>query len=413
MKISVLLPTRNRLFLLKYAVESVRRQDYEDWEIVVSDNDSTEDVGGYVNSLDDPRIRYFRTDRFLPVTDNWNNALSKSRGDYVVMLGDDDCLMRGYFRTVNRLVEENNQPDFAYTSAFLYAYPGVLPDHPEGFLRTYGYPAMFGSAREPFILERGKALNLVRESMRFRLLFGYNMQYSLVSRTFIDRMAEKGPFFQSPFPDYYATNAMLLSADKVLVCPLPLVTIGISPRSFGYYYFNRKEEQGIEFLKNMHSGDTLRHLEKIILPGTGMNTFWLMAMEAVRTNYGKDLGLDVDYGRYRLLQIVNGYGEYIKNRNNQPLREEAKKYFRILRESMRPWEKLVYGIPLRIAHAALGIMPSTATIGIRRSLLGLFGQYPEFESRKTQRTYANILEVFENVDPFAPSTSINFRPHER
>src|SRR5687768_11034765 len=85
MKFSVLLPTRNRLELLRYAIESVRRQFYQDWEIVVSDNDSIEDVRGYVASLGDGRIRYVRTPRFIPVTDNWSNALAHSSGDYVVM----------------------------------------------------------------------------------------------------------------------------------------------------------------------------------------------------------------------------------------------------------------------------------------------------------------------------------------
>ena len=44
MKFSVLLPTRNRLEYLRYAVETVRRQDYADWEIIVSDNCSEDDI---------------------------------------------------------------------------------------------------------------------------------------------------------------------------------------------------------------------------------------------------------------------------------------------------------------------------------------------------------------------------------
>ena len=102
MKFSVLLPTRNRLDLLSYAIETVRRQDYLDWEIIVFDNVSEEDIQGYVRSLNDSRIKCYRTEKLVPVTDNWNNALSKSNGDYVIMLGDDDCLMEGYFSTLNK-----------------------------------------------------------------------------------------------------------------------------------------------------------------------------------------------------------------------------------------------------------------------------------------------------------------------
>ncbi len=49
--VSVLLPTRNRLEYLRTAIETVRRQDDGDWELVVSDNDSEEDIAGHVASL--------------------------------------------------------------------------------------------------------------------------------------------------------------------------------------------------------------------------------------------------------------------------------------------------------------------------------------------------------------------------
>ena len=80
MKFSVLLPTRNRLEYLRYAIETVLRQDYQNWEVIVSDNCSEDDIAGYVASLNDPRICYVRTDTFVPVTDNWNNALRLSTG---------------------------------------------------------------------------------------------------------------------------------------------------------------------------------------------------------------------------------------------------------------------------------------------------------------------------------------------
>lgn len=130
MKFSVLLPTRNRLALLRYAVESVRQQDYDDWEIIVSDNFSEEDIGGYVRGLGDPRIKHFRTEKSLPVTANWNNALEQSNGDYVIMLGDDDCLMPGYFTRVRQLAEAHGNPDLIYSSGYVYAYPGVMPASP-------------------------------------------------------------------------------------------------------------------------------------------------------------------------------------------------------------------------------------------------------------------------------------------
>src|SRR5438309_3777499 len=110
MKFSLLIPTRNRLDYLRFAVDSVLRQGNDDWELIISDNDSTSDVRGYIDSLADSRIHYSRTENFISVTDNWNRALEKATGDYVIMLGDDDCLLRDYFAIAEQTITRHNRP---------------------------------------------------------------------------------------------------------------------------------------------------------------------------------------------------------------------------------------------------------------------------------------------------------------
>ena len=397
MKFSVLLPTRNRLDLLSYAIETVRRQDYSDWEIIVSDNFSEEDIAGYVRSLDDLRIKYYRTDKFVPVTDNWNNALTKSDGDYVVMLGDDDCLMKGYFSTLKKLIEEYDAPDFIYTSAFLYAYPGVIPGFPNGFLRTYDHSNIFRSSRMPFWLEKSESIALVNHSLNFRIYFNYNMQFSLVSRKLINKMAKCGPFYQSSYPDYYASNAIMLKAERVLIAPQPLVTIGISPRSFGFYYFNDLESKGNEFLKNIPDRDMALHLEQVILPGTDMNTSWLLSMEQLAQNFGKDRNLKVNYDRYRLLQICAVYAELIVGKYG------TKSVVSNLKSRMTLRERIIYGVPLSIIVAMTLIVPNHhqhASIG--RRIIRATGSHTRCGTlREAVSTikFITILDVFEKVEP--------------
>jgi len=195
---SILLPTRNRLDLLKRAIQTVLRQDFEDWEIIISDNYSDEDIQPYVESLNDSRIRYQRTDSFVPVTDNWNRALDASRGDYVIMLGDDDGLLRGCLSGLHNYIQQYDNPDAIYTSAALYAYPNVMQNAPDGFLKLYTKRPIFTEKSEPFLLDQQKAKSFVEASLRFQVLFDYNMQFFAVSRKLIDQTQEKGSFFQSP-----------------------------------------------------------------------------------------------------------------------------------------------------------------------------------------------------------------------
>ncbi len=397
MKFSVLLPTRNRLDLLARAIETVRRQDYDDWEIIVSDNFSDEDVIGYIGSLGDLRIKYFRTDNFVPVTDNWNNALNKSDGDYVIMLGDDDCLMKGYFSTLSKLIEKFNSPDFVYTGAFLYAYPGVMPGLPDGFLRTYSRRKIFQSARSPFWLEKKDAIDFAKDSLDFRVTFDYNMQFSLVSRKLIEELKCYGSFYQSPYPDYYASNALMLKSDRILIVPQPLVTIGISPKSFGFYYFNDAESDGNEFLNNLPDEAMVHRLKQVILPGTAMNTSWLVSMETLAVNFADESDLKVNYARYRLIQILAIYTGLIMGRPS------AKKVSMELRGEMHFGEWLRFGL---LFSAVAKMTPKRYRASLAHRVQATAGSHPKVFMPTIEGKFNTILDVFEQVDPKSCAGSI-------
>jgi len=398
MKFSVLLPTRNRLNLLTYAIETVRRQDYANWEIIVSDNFSEEDIEGYVRSLNDPRIKYFRTNSFVPVTDNWNNALEHSDGDYVVMLGDDDCLMKGYFSTLKKLIENFNGPDFVYTNAFLYAYPGVLPDSPNGFLRPYAFAPFFKHAKEPFLLETSEARYLARQAMSFKMIYTYNMQHSLIRRSFINLLSSKGKFFQSPYPDYYATNVMMLEAKTILICPFPVVTVGISPKSFGYYFFNSKESDGYGFLNNLSIPKNMEYLLDIILPGAQDRTSWLLSMEYIKNNYGSSTQIKVNYSRYRYLQILYVYAEYFRI-GVRGFTNRSK--VMALKKMMRWWEKLLYIPAIWVGAIITMSLPRTIRVNFVRKVIRIITKSPKLYADKDNDQFKNILEVFEQVNPLS------------
>ena len=102
--------------MLKIALETVQRQDDPDWEVVVSDNHSADDVAGHVASLGDARITCKRTQSFVPVTENWNNALGGSSGRYVLMLGDDDGLLPGYVTALRAVEDRFASPEVVYTA---------------------------------------------------------------------------------------------------------------------------------------------------------------------------------------------------------------------------------------------------------------------------------------------------------
>lgn len=91
--VSIVIPTYNRVHDLKKAVASVLRQDEDSFEIIISDNHSTDATASVAMSWRDPRIRYVRTLRHIPVQQNIQFAIGFAKGRYVMLLGDDDFLM--------------------------------------------------------------------------------------------------------------------------------------------------------------------------------------------------------------------------------------------------------------------------------------------------------------------------------
>ncbi|HTN23745.1 MAG TPA: glycosyltransferase family A protein [Solirubrobacteraceae bacterium] len=396
--LSVLLPTRNRLDYLRYAVETVRRQDDGDWELVVSDNDSEEDIAGYVSGLADPRIRYVRTASFVPVTDNWNNALRHSRGRYVVMLGDDDGLMPGYVAAIRRLSRRFGDPDVIYQSAWLFSYPGVDPSEPEGFLQAHGYAKFLRGATAPFELDRATARKMVAHAMRFQLRYGFNMQFSTVSRRLIDELAPQGPFFQSAFPDYFATNVAFLTAQKIVVTPQPLVMIGVTPKSYGFFHLNAQEQAGKAFLEAegdaAAAGGALALAE---MPGTNINTGWLSALEAIAARYPALAPAAPDRRRFRVLQAVHVYeGHFLGG--TLPAEQVA-----AVDRHLRPWERRLARAAVRACKVAGPRLPPRVSQAFHNFFFGLvLGQFIAWDPPKVRGSYRTLLDVFERPPPPPP-----------
>lgn len=90
---SIIIPTRQRHDTLKYSIQSVINQSYKDFELVVMDNFSSPETAEVVSSYEDSRIKYYRTDERLSMSENWELGLSHAQGEYILILGDDDALM--------------------------------------------------------------------------------------------------------------------------------------------------------------------------------------------------------------------------------------------------------------------------------------------------------------------------------
>jgi glycosyltransferase involved in cell wall biosynthesis len=89
-RVTVAIPTRNRCQWLGGAIESVLAQTYEDFELVVCDNASTDATPDVVRRYDDERVRYVRRPHDVGIVETYNLIFRALESEYFLVLPDDD-----------------------------------------------------------------------------------------------------------------------------------------------------------------------------------------------------------------------------------------------------------------------------------------------------------------------------------
>jgi glycosyltransferase involved in cell wall biosynthesis len=281
MKFSVLLPTRNGGKYLKSCIESVLSQDYKDMELIVFDNANTDNTAEVVNSYsNDKRLKYYRTDSVVSVTDNWNNALKKSSGDYVLMMGDDDFLLPGYFDTLDKTIKENDFPDGISYFGYSFIYPDAVDN-------TVGYYSDPHYDYEKKLIDSGKTTknqlkSIVYDMFKFKNRVPLNTLPHIWSRKVINRV--DGELFRPPYPDHFALNAIFLKANTWVFSKKKLYIIGVTPKSYGHYVFSDNDQKGGEDYLGI-SGDFPGQL-----PGSALINNMYVWLQLLKDNYPDDLG---------------------------------------------------------------------------------------------------------------------------
>lgn len=100
---SFCLATYRRPEFLARSLRQIAAQTFADFEVIVSDNDPGRSASAVVDALGDPRVRYFANDRNLGMVGNFNAALARASGRFVVMITDDDPPHAGLLAALSEL----------------------------------------------------------------------------------------------------------------------------------------------------------------------------------------------------------------------------------------------------------------------------------------------------------------------
>ena len=105
---SIILPTYNRASFLTRSIGSVMKQDFQDWELIVIDDGSTDHTKEVVNSFKDQRIKYFYQENSERSAAR-NRGVNQANSDWVCFLDSDDFLLPEHLHVLATFIE-NQKP---------------------------------------------------------------------------------------------------------------------------------------------------------------------------------------------------------------------------------------------------------------------------------------------------------------
>ncbi|MFT4091999.1 MAG: glycosyltransferase family 2 protein [Niabella sp.] len=105
-KFSVILPVRNGGNHIGECINSILGQAYFNFELLILENNSSDDTLRIIHSFQDERIKVFSSKTDLTIEQNWGRILQLNKAEFITLIGHDDVLDKRYLQEINSLIAE-------------------------------------------------------------------------------------------------------------------------------------------------------------------------------------------------------------------------------------------------------------------------------------------------------------------
>jgi len=246
-KLSIIIPTKNTLIYLKDNVLSIIDQDYDDYELIISDNHSEDGTYEWVKSLNNPHIKLIKPEYPLVMSEHWDFALNHASGEWIQVLGSDDGVQPFYFQLADFFIkkaEEKQVSIINFPRAYFF-WEGCQSEHNDACISFF--------ARTGYTIKNTKCAMLsvlISKNYYFNIPQLYTM--SIIHCNVIENVKKKlnSSFFGvcATSPDVSSAVSVCSIKRKYLHSYIPLTWVGTSVRSIAYptsISFEEKTKQNI------------------------------------------------------------------------------------------------------------------------------------------------------------------------
>jgi glycosyltransferase involved in cell wall biosynthesis len=258
--ITVIIPVKNRANYLYHTLQTCTIQDYENFQVIVSDDGSTDNLREIVDeaSRKDSRIKYVSPNNCQGVgmRDNFEYALSLVNEGYVIALGGDDALLPKSISKMANILITTNQ-DILSWPAPTYIYPGAGMDTGQLILHTKK-----GRLKDGYtILKTEEFLNRQAKNFAYASDLESPMFYvkGVVSIDLVNKVKKRSKdqkFYQCSTPDGYSGIVLAGEVESYVYSYEPLSLFGLSSSSQGMNFLSSDEkavQNSFSFFNNVVS----------------------------------------------------------------------------------------------------------------------------------------------------------------
>jgi len=272
---SVVVPTRDRPELVRYCLESLKLQTFDDFEVIVSDNFDKRPCKEVFDKIADSRFRYLTPSSQLAMSDNWEFACKNATGKYVAVLIDKTVLRPTALEAMWEAVTRQPAEIVSWWNENY-----VPSDEDSGYdkgtyLRCQHWPRpayRFDAMRE---LARRFKFDVRRGTEGYHYFWG-KICFGAYHRNLINRIRRAlGRLFFPLSPDYTSMIAALAFARSALDIGQPLLISFITRVSNGRLC-EESEDYMLNFLKSYRD---MRVLDRLPLRGLYASTHNVVAAD--------------------------------------------------------------------------------------------------------------------------------------
>ncbi|UTC90780.1 glycosyltransferase family 2 protein [Treponema denticola] len=227
-KYSIIIPVNNVINYLPGAIESIISQDYNNYELIISDDSSTDGTAEYVDTLSHHAIRVIHTPKRMTTAEHFDWALTHAKGEWCIFVGGDDGLQPYFFILADKLTDiatTKNIRAIASRRAYFFW---------NGCQAEYGDKAVVYSAEQKVYVCNSKkeALKALYEKKDY---FELPQMYttSLFHTSLIDDIRKKqgGKFLTHEISDANMAALSTVYEKQYLQCEIPIGWVGTSPKT--------------------------------------------------------------------------------------------------------------------------------------------------------------------------------------